>query len=86
MATMQRSKLQHAVQRWKTKAIQRGKSLKQIKKRLKELTSSRDQWKHKAQARQANVMALQHENRQLRQQLFTEKKPLPGLGILPTIS
>ena len=84
MATTQRSKLQHAVQRWKTKAIQRGKLLKQIKKRLNELTSSRDQWKHKAQARQARIIALQRENRQLRQQFtVTEKKPRPAPALCP---
>jgi hypothetical protein len=49
MTTGQRSKLQHAVQAWKTKALRRGQQLKQANKRVRELTQSRDQWKQKAQ-------------------------------------
>jgi cell shape-determining protein MreC len=87
MATTQRSKLQQSVQRWKNKAIQRGKSLKQLKKRLKELVASRNHWKRKAQDRQTQMIALQRENRQLRQHLnSTEKNPSPGPVDTPTAS
>ena len=33
---------------WKTKAIQRSKEIKQLKKKVKELTNSRDEWKIKS--------------------------------------
>ena len=58
MTTGQRSKLQHAVQAWKTKALRRGQQLKQANKRVREVTQSRDQWKRKAQARHATLSAL----------------------------
>ena len=87
MATMQRSKLRQSLQTWKNKAIHRRKQLKQANKRLRELGQSRDQWKRKAQAGQARIVALQAENRRLRQRMDTaEKKPLPGLVDTPTVS
>ncbi len=87
MATMQRSKLRQSVHTWKSKAIRRGKQLKQIHKRLRELGQSRDQWKLKAQAGQARIAALQAENRRLRQYLDTAKKtPSPGPVDTPTVS
>ncbi len=80
MTTTQRSKLQQSIQRWKNKAIQRGKSLKQLNKRLKELAASRNQWKRNAQARHPQLIAVQRENRQLRQRLnAAEKNASPGL-------
>ncbi len=66
MATMQRSKLRHAIQTWKQKATQRGKQLKQVNKRLRELAQSRDQWKRKAQARQTRIAQLCAEVQRLK--------------------
>jgi len=74
MATMQRSKLWRSVQTWKTKAIRRGKQLKQATKRVRELEQSRDQWKRKAQARHTKLSALQAEVQCLRQRLDTAEK------------
>lgn len=71
MATMQRSKLRHAIQTWKQKAIRRGQQLKQANKRLRELTQSRDQWKRKAQTRQTRIAQLCVEV----QRLKSAKKP-----------
>ncbi len=39
---------------WKDKAIQRSKEMKQLKKKIKELTLSRDAWKEKS---------ISHKNR-----------------------
>lgn len=74
MATMQRSKLRQSVQTWKNTAIRRGRQLKQVNKRLKELLHSRDQWKRKAQARHTKITDLQAEIRQLRQRLDSAEK------------
>ena len=87
MATIQRSKLRQSVQTWKSKAIRRGKQLKQLHKRVKELGHSREQWKLKAQAGQARIAALQAENRRLRQSLNTAKKtPSSGPVDMPIVS
>jgi chromosome segregation ATPase len=87
MATIQLSKLRQSVQTWKNKAIRRGKQLKQLHKRVRELGQSREQWKSKAQAGQARIAALQAENRRLRRELDTAKKtPSPGPVDTPTVS
>jgi hypothetical protein len=39
---------------WKVKALQRSKELKQLKKKIKELTISRDEWK---------IKSISHKNR-----------------------
>lgn len=39
---------------WKTKAIQRSKEIKLLKKKIKELTISRDEWK---------IKSISHKNR-----------------------
>ncbi len=72
MATMQRSKLRHAIQTWKQKAIRRGQQLKQATKRLRELAQSREQWKRKAQARQTRIAQLCAEVQRLK---HAKKKP-----------
>ena len=59
---------------WKEKATTRRMNIKQLQKRLKELTLSRDTWKLKATARQATIKELQEEIRQLRQQIHNSKK------------
>lgn len=74
MATMQRSKLRQSMQTWKTKAIRRGRQLKQVNKRVRELEQSRDQWKRKAQTRHTQLVALQDEVQRLRHRLGTAEK------------
>ncbi len=86
MTTGQRSKLQHAVQAWKTKALRRGQQLKQANKRIRELTQSRDQWKRKAQARHATLSAVRVEVTHLRQRLGGPEKNPPTAPVdMPTV-
>ncbi len=59
MSTPQRSKLLHSLQDWKTKAIARRQEIKALKKRIAELTDSRDTWRVKAQAFQMALTELQ---------------------------
>jgi uncharacterized coiled-coil DUF342 family protein len=87
MAAIQLSKLRQSVHTWKNKAIRRGKQLKQIHKRVKELGQSRDRWKLKAQTGQARIAVLQAENRQLHRELeMTKKRPSPAPVDTPTVS
>ena len=72
MSIPQRSKLLRSLRQWKTKAITRREQLEALKKRLGELTLSRDTWKARAQAHrttmtelQASVTTLQAEVRSL---------------------
>jgi uncharacterized coiled-coil DUF342 family protein len=59
MSIPQRSKLRLSLRQWKTKAITRREQLEALKKRLEELTLSRDTWKGKAQADHDKVVELQ---------------------------
>jgi len=70
MSTPQRSKLLHSLRGWKAKAIARRQENNALKKRIVELTHSRDAWKVTAQTSQAKVAECQTEHR-------PEKKPAP---------
>jgi len=59
---------------WKEKAKTRREKMKQLQKRLKEITISRDTWKGKATHRQAQINELQEEIKQLTKQLQEVKK------------
>ncbi len=59
MAIPQRSKLLRSLRQWKTKAITRREQLEALKKRLGELTLSRDTWKARAQAHRTTMTELQ---------------------------
>ena len=61
MSTPQRSKLLHSLRKWKTKAIARRQENEALKKRIVELTQSRDAWKLNAQRHLAEVGELQAE-------------------------
>lgn len=71
---LQRSKLLHSLRQWKEKAITRRGQVEALKKRVVELTQSRDAWRVKAQASQALIAELQAENRRLTQPV-PKKKP-----------
>ena len=58
MSMPQRSKLLHSLRQWKTKAISRCEQIEALKKRVEELTLSRDTWKGKAQASHGRVADL----------------------------
>ncbi len=66
MSIPQRSKLLLSLHQWKTKAINRREQLEALKKRLEELTLSRDSWKGKAEANHDNVTELQATVKRLR--------------------
>ncbi len=72
---LQRSQLLHSLQQWKQKAIARRRQVEALKKRVAELTQSRDAWKVNAQASQALIAELQAENRRLTQPVPKKKKP-----------
>ena len=59
MSTPQRSKLMHSLRNWKAKATARRQEIKALKKRIAELTHSRDRWRTKAQTFQAALTELQ---------------------------
>lgn len=61
MSTPQRSKLLLALAQWKAKAIARRQENEALKKRIVELTQSRDAWKLKAQQHLAEVVESQGE-------------------------
>ena len=61
MSTPQRSKLLHSLRCWKEKAIARRQENEALKKRIIELTQSRDAWRLKAQIHHAQVAELQAE-------------------------
>ncbi len=62
MSTPQRSKLLHSLRSWKEKAIARRQENEALKKRIIELTQSRDAWRLKAQIQQATVATLRAED------------------------
>ena len=62
MSTPQRSKRLHSLRTWKAKAIARRQEVEALKKRMVELTHSRDAWKVKAQASQARLAECQAEH------------------------
>lgn len=70
MSTPQRSKLLHSLRDWKAKAIARRQENEALKKRIVELTQSRDAWKLKAQTHLAEVGELQAKR-------GSQKKPVP---------
>lgn len=45
---------------WKTKSLERTKENKELKKRIKELKTSRDIWKEKSIANKARCIALEN--------------------------
>ena len=59
MSTPQRSKLLLSLGQWKAKAIARRQENEALKKRIVELTQSRDAWKLKAQQHLAEVIESQ---------------------------
>ncbi len=72
---LQRSKLLHSLRQWKEKAIARRGQVEALKKRVTELTQSRDAWRVNAQASQVLIAELQTENRRLTQPVSKKKKP-----------
>jgi hypothetical protein len=62
MSTPQRSKLLHSLRAWKAKAMARRQEVEALKKRILELTQSRDAWKAKAQTNQAQLADYQAEH------------------------
>ncbi len=71
MSIPQRSKLLHSLRQWKTKAIARREQIEALKKRVGELTDSRDVWKGKAQACHGRVADVQTEVSGLRTEIAT---------------
>jgi chromosome segregation ATPase len=71
MSIPQRSKLLHSLRQWKTKAIARREQIEALKKRLGELTDSRDTWKRKAHACHGRETSLQIEMKGLRAEVAT---------------
>ncbi len=74
MPYLQRSKLLKSLQQWKVKALARRHENVALKKRLAELTQSRDTWKARAQRNEMAMAALQAENRRLAQPAAPIKK------------
>jgi hypothetical protein len=55
---------------WKSKAIASSYSNKQLKKRIKELTKSRDQWKEKSISHKARADKLEADLKKLKNRLI----------------
>ena len=84
MSIPQRSKLLHSLCNWKKKAIARRAQVEALKKRVVELTQSRDEWKVKAQARQTKIAELHAENLRLASaSIEAEKKTVPTVIATP---
>ena len=62
MSNPQRSKLLYSLRTWKAKAMARRQEVEALKKRIIELTQSRDAWKAKAQVSQAKLAECQAEH------------------------
>ena len=62
MSTPQRSKLLHSLRAWKAKAMARRQEVEALKKRILELTQSREAWKATAQTSQAKLADSQAEH------------------------
>lgn len=79
MPYSQHSKLLKSLQQWKAKALARRHENVALKKRLEELTQSRDTWKSRAQSGEIAMAALQAENQHLSQPVAPTQKndPLP---------
>lgn len=77
MPYSQRSKLLTSLQQWKAKALERRHENVALKKRLAELTQSRDAWKARAQQSEKAMTALQAENPRLAQPVAPVKKNAP---------
>ena len=73
---LQRSKLVHSLHTWKAKAIARRQENVALKKRLAELTQSRDAWKEQAQASHTLLADLPAENQRFTQPAPRKKKKL----------
>ena len=84
MSIPQRSKLLHSLRIWKEKAIARREQVEALKKRVVELTQSRDAWKMKAQARQAMIADLQAANLRLTHASNVVEKKSPPNAIVIT--
>jgi hypothetical protein len=74
MSYSQRSKLLKSLHQWKAKALVRRHENVALKKRMVELTQSRDAWKARAQRSEKAMAALQAEHRQLAQLAAPMKK------------
>lgn len=74
MPYSQRSKLLTSLHQWKAKALARRHENVALKKRMVELTQSRDPWKDRAQRSEKAMVALQAENRRLAQPAAPIKK------------
>ena len=79
MPYSQHSKLLKSLQQWKAKALARRHENVALKKRLEELTQSRDTWKARAQSGEIAMAALQAEKQHLSQPVAPTQKnaPLP---------
>jgi chromosome segregation ATPase len=55
---------------WKSKAVAISSNNKQFKKRIKELTKSRDQWKEKSIGHKARADKLEDDLKKLRDKLI----------------
>jgi len=71
MSIPQRSKLLQSLRQWKTKAIARREQIEVLKKRLGELTNSRDSWKKKAGAWHGRATGIEAALRELRTETAT---------------
>jgi len=74
MPYVQRSKLLTSLQQWKAKALVRRHENVALKKRLAELTLSRETWKARAQRSEMAMATLEAENRRLAQPAAPIKK------------
>ena len=74
MPYSQYSKLLTSLQQWKAKALARRHENAALKKRMAELTQSRDTWKARAQRSEMAMAALQAENQRLSQPVAPMKK------------
>lgn len=74
MPYVQRSKLLKSLHQWKAKALARRHESVALKKRMGELTQSRDAWKARAQRSEKAMAVLQAEHRRLTQPAAPMKK------------
>ncbi len=74
MPYSQHSKLLKSLQQWKAKALARRHENVTLKKRMAELTQSRDTWKARAQRSEMTMATLHAENQRLAQPVAPMKK------------
>ena len=59
---------------WKEKSLQRSRENKQLKKRIKELTTSRDEWKEKSISHKKRTDSLEKDLKKIKNKLNGIKK------------